>query len=68
MNNIKPKKENEGVGFKYTVTPEQIKRHQELSIEQILRWLYETNRFLNTIQTREEKEHSKKLKNKKNWL
>ena len=65
---IIPKKENEGVGFTYHVTEEQIRKHQQLSIAQILQWLYETNRFLNAVQTPEEKERMKKFKNKKNWL
>jgi hypothetical protein len=65
---IIPKKENEGIGFKYTVTPEQIKRHQQLSIEEIFEWLHHTNEFLNAVQTPEEKERMKKFKNKKNWL
>lgn len=33
---ILPKKENENIGFHYTVTDEQIKEHQKRSVEEII--------------------------------
>lgn len=60
---ITPKKENEGKGFHYTVTEEQIRQHQSRSLEEIFRWLEETNKFIYSVQTPEERERMKKAKN-----
>ena len=68
MKAITPKQENEGIGFFYTVTDEQIAQHQKLSISQIFEWLDSTRRLVESVQTEKEKEFAKKLKNKKNWL
>lgn len=68
MKDIAPKIENEGIGFSYTVTDEQIAQHQKLSISQIFDWLDSTRKLVDSVQTEKEKEFAKKLKNKKNWL
>ena len=60
---IVPKKENENVGFHYTVTDEQIKAHQMKSTEEILNWLEETAKFIYEVQTPEERERMKRAKN-----
>ena len=52
---IKPKLENENIGFHYTVTDEQIKTHQAKSIEEILMWIEETSKFIYEVQTPEER-------------
>jgi hypothetical protein len=65
---IPPKKENQDMGFHYTVTDEQIAEHQKRSIPEILEWLDSTNRLIASVQTEKEKEFSKRLKNKKTWL
>jgi len=62
---IEPKKENEGIGYSYTVTDEQIQAHQKLSLQEICHWLDSTRKFVNKLQTQEEKEFAKSLKNKK---
>ncbi len=59
---IIPKKENEGKGFYYTVTDEQIAEHQKRSIEEIFEWLQSTNDFLEMVKTPEEKLRSEKIK------
>jgi len=68
MKEIVPKLENEGVGFSYTVSDEQIAQHKKLSIAQIFDWLDSTRRLVESVQTEKEKEFAKRLKNKKNWL
>lgn len=69
MNFIIPKPENNGVGYTYEVTEEQIREHQKKSIEDILCWLYDLNLFLKLVQTDEEKERMKRFKNKKvSWV
>jgi hypothetical protein len=60
-----PKKENEGKGFKYVVTMEQIREHQKKSPEEILLWIEEYARFLHEFQTPEDKERMRILKHKK---
>ncbi|MCE3259822.1 MAG: hypothetical protein K0S12_1463 [Bacteroidetes bacterium] len=60
---ITPKKENQNVGFHYTVTDEQIKAHQARSVEEIMMWLEETSKFIFEIQTPEERERTKRAKN-----
>jgi len=60
---IKPKKENENVGFHYTVTDEQIKAHQAKSFEEIINWVESTAKFIYEMQTPEERERMKKAKN-----
>ncbi|MBK9286045.1 MAG: hypothetical protein IPM51_17250 [Sphingobacteriaceae bacterium] len=60
---IQPKKENENVGFHYTVTDEQMEAYSKLSIEQKLQWLASTAKFIYDIQTPEERERCKRAKN-----
>jgi uncharacterized protein YozE (UPF0346 family) len=60
---IKPKKENENVGFHYAVTDEQIKAHQAKSFEEIVNWVESTAKFIYEMQTPEERERMKKAKN-----
>lgn len=66
--NRPPKEENKGIGFRYTVTKEQIEQHQKLTIPEIFEWLESTRKLIESVQTEEAKEFAKKLKNKKNWL
>jgi hypothetical protein len=56
MREIVPKQENEGIGFSYTVTDEQIAQHQKLSISQIFDWLDSTRKLAESVQTEKEKE------------
>lgn len=53
---ITPKKENEGVGFTYTVTMEQMEKHAALSVEDVFKWIEETATFIYELQTPEERE------------
>ena len=62
-NNIQPKTENANKGFHYTVTDEQIREHQKRSLEEIFEWLEKTNKFVYELQTPEEREMAKKMKN-----
>jgi hypothetical protein len=63
MDKITPKKENENVGFHYTVTDEQIAEHRKRSIAEIFAWLEETSKFIYALQTPEERERMQKAKN-----
>ena len=53
---IIPKKENEGIGFTYTVTMEQMEKHAALPTEDVLAWIEETAMFIYELQTPEERE------------
>lgn len=53
---IIPKKENEGIGFSYTVTMEQMEKHAALSPEEVLHWIEDTATFIYELQTPEERE------------
>ena len=59
---IKPKLENANKGFHYTVTDEQIKEHQQKSVEEILMWIEETSKFIYEVQTPEERIRTKLAK------
>lgn len=61
--NIQPKAENANKGFHYTVTDEQIREHQQRSLEEIFEWLEKTNKFVYELRTPEEREIAKKMKN-----
>jgi hypothetical protein len=63
---IKPKLENANKGFNYTVTPEQLEAHQKWSLEDRLRWIWDTNVLLSKIHTPEERERGRVLKHKIN--
>jgi hypothetical protein len=52
---IEPIKENEGVGFTYTVTEEQVRRHTALSPEEVLDWIQQMATFIYELQTPEER-------------
>ena len=67
MDEIIPIAENEGLGFHYTVTDEQIAAHQKLSIEEIFEWLETTNQFIYELQTPEERARMKIIKADKNF-
>jgi len=62
---IIPKKENENIGFHYTVTDAQIAEHQKKSVAEIIEWLESTAKFIFEVQTPEERERMKKAKNYK---
>lgn len=58
---VSPKKENENVGFHYTVTDEQIKEHQKKSVEEIINWV--ESKFIYDMQTPQERARMKSAKN-----
>ncbi len=60
---IIPKLENANKGFHFTVTGAQIKEHQKRTVLEIFEWLEETNKFIYAMQTPEERERMKKVKN-----
>ena len=62
-NTIKPKIENAGKGFHYTVSDDQIKEHRQRSVKEIFEWLEKTNKFIYAMQTPEERERMKQVKN-----
>jgi hypothetical protein len=49
-------KENGRIGFKYTVTAEQVHRHMSLTPEEVLHWIQEMATFIYELQTPEERE------------
>ena len=59
---IKPKLENANIGFRYTVTDEQIAAYQKKSVEEILMSLEETSKFIYEVQTPEERLRTKLAK------
>ena len=63
-NKIIPKKENEGKGFKYTVTDEQIREYAKWTLKEKLQWIFETNELLVKVQTDEERERARIIKHK----
>ena len=58
------KKANKDIGFHYTVTDEQVRAHQKLSIEEIFQWLESMNELLYAVQTPEERERMFLVKGK----
>jgi hypothetical protein len=62
MNKPEPLAENEGKGFHYTVTDEQIMEHQKRSIMEIFEWLQSANALIYAAQTPEERERTQKVK------
>ena len=62
-NNNKPKIENVNKGFHYTVSDGQIKAHQARTVEEIFEWLETSTKFIFSVQTPEERERAKKIKN-----
>jgi hypothetical protein len=51
-----PIKENDKVGFTYTVTMEQMQKHAALSPEEVLQWIQQMATFIYELQTPEERE------------
>lgn len=49
-------KENESVGFTYTVTMEQMSKHAALSPEAVLEWIQQMATFIHELQTPEERD------------
>ena len=60
---IAPKKENENTGFHYTVSEEQLEWYSKLSVKERLDWVFSAYKFINAVQTDEERERMKKAKN-----
>ncbi|MBA3662586.1 MAG: hypothetical protein H0W61_00045 [Bacteroidetes bacterium] len=58
-----PIKENENVGFHYTVSDEQIKEHQKKTVEEIVNWVESTAKFIYDFQSPGERERMRKNKN-----
>lgn len=56
------KNEQSRRGFYYHVTDEQIKEHQQRTVEEIFEWLESTNEFLAKFQTPEERERMLKIR------
>ena len=54
-----PKKENQGKGYFFDVTDEEIKQHLSRSPKDIFQWLESTNKFVSQVQTPIEKEKSR---------
>lgn len=46
---------NEGIGFTYTVTMEQMEKHAALSPEEVLQWIEEMATFIYELQSPEER-------------
>jgi len=57
-----PKKENEGKGYFFSVTEEEIRQHMNRSPKDIFQWLESTNKFVSQVQNSQEKERSKMAK------
>ena len=53
--------ENE-IGFTYFVSEEQIAYHKKRSVKEIFQWLEETNKFLQKVQTPEERRRMLEIK------
>jgi hypothetical protein len=66
-NKIIPIKENEGLGFTYTVTPEQIAAHRQRTLEEIFEWLESGSELIYNLQTEEERKTMKRVKCDKNF-
>jgi hypothetical protein len=60
-----PLKENKPIGFTYTVTDEQVRRHMSLPPEAVLQWIEEMATFIDELQTPEERERKGDFKPKK---
>ncbi|MDI1356350.1 MAG: hypothetical protein PSX36_15645 [bacterium] len=60
---LKPKVENNNIGFHYTVSQEQIDAHRKRTPEEILEWLETTSKFIYELQTPAERQRLKKAKN-----
>jgi len=57
---------NEGIGFTYTVTMEQMEKHAALSPEQVFKWIEEMATLIYELQTPEQRERKYEFKpNKK---
>jgi len=52
------------VGFTYTVSDEQIEIHKKRSVLEIFQWLEETNKFLQKVQTPQERRRMLEVKGK----
>lgn len=61
-NPIKPKKENANKGFHYAVSDEQIAEYAKWTLLEKLTWLEETAKFIYNIQTPEERERMRRMK------
>ena len=51
-----PSKHNQGIGFTYAMTMEQMRKHAALSPEEVLEWIQQTATFIYELQTPEERE------------
>ncbi len=60
---IIPKAENADKGFHYTVSDEQIAAYAKWTIEEKLKWLADTYRFIDSIQTPEERKRMREIRN-----
>lgn len=63
-----PKAENQGRGYFFTVSDDEIKDHRKRSFEDIVSWLETANKFVHSIQTPEERMNTKRSKWIKNDL
>lgn len=65
---IIPKKENEGLGFQYSISDEQVEAYSKLSVREKFAWLESINEFIYKFQTPEERERMYLLKGKNTRL
>jgi hypothetical protein len=59
---MKAEQSQKGFEFYYTVSDEQIREHRGRSMKEIFNWLESTFRFVNKLQTVEEKERANKIR------
>lgn len=62
MLNIIPIKENENIGFHYTITDEQLEARSKMTTEEIINWVEKTAKFIYKLQIPEERERMKLVK------
>lgn len=58
----KRKNKKKSNGFFYIVTDEQIKQHQQRSMDEIFQWIEKTHKFIYEMQTPREREISRKIR------
>jgi hypothetical protein len=60
---IIPKAENADKGFHYTVSDEQLAEYAKWTTEEKLNWLEQTWKFIDSVQTQQERERMKNVRN-----
>ena len=62
-NSLIPIKENANKGYHYSVTDEQIEEYSKLTLLEKLMWIENTNQFIYSIQTDQEREMRRNIGN-----